>query len=193
MKTSRKFASLGALLLLGGCVSMPSGPGVMVLPGSGKSFDQFRADDMECRQFANSQVGGTTAEQAQADSAVKSAAVGAAVGALAGAVVGGRGSAAAGAGTGLLIGGVAGAGAGNSSGRGLQQRYDIGYTQCMYAKGHKIPTAGRYENSPRPIASTYTPPPPPQAVAPPPPPPPTAGDIPPPPPGSPPPPPPGVK
>ena len=182
MKTTTKIVSLGALLLLGGCVSMPTGPGVMVLPGTGKNFDQFRVDDMECRQFASSQVGGTTAEQAQTDSAVKSAAVGAAVGALAGAVVGGRGSVAAGAGTGLIIGGVAGAGTGNSSGRGLQQRYDIGYTQCMYAKGHKIPTAGRYENSTsRPIASTYTPPPP------------TAGAIPPPPPGAPPPPPPGVK
>ena len=191
MKTSMKIASLGALLLAvlltSGCVSMPSGPGVMVLPGSGKNFDQFRADDMDCRQFASNQVGGTTAENAQADSAVKSAAVGTAVGALAGAIVGGRGSVAAGAGTGLLIGGVTGAGAGNSSGRGLQQRYDIGYTQCMYAKGHKIPTTGRYENSPRPIASTYAPPPPSAA------PPPASGAIPPPPPGSPPPPPPGVK
>jgi hypothetical protein len=222
MKTSMKIASLAAVLLLGGCVSMPSGPGVMVLPGTGKNFDQFRADDMECRQFASSQIGGTTAEQAQADSAVKSAAVGTAVGALAGAIVGGRGSVAAGAGTGLLIGGVAGAGAGNSSGRGLQQRYDFGYTQCMYAKGHKIPTTGRYENYSRPIASTYAPPPPPPppppagappppptagaipppptagAIPPPPtagaiPPPPTAGAIPPPPPGSPPPPPPGVR
>ena len=196
MKTPMKIASLAALLLAvlltSGCVSMPTGPGVMVLPGTGKNFDQFRADDMECRQFASSQIGGTTAEQAQTDSAVKSAAVGAAVGALAGAVVGGRGSAAAGAGTGLLVGGVAGAGAGNTSGRGLQQRYDIGYTQCMYAKGHKIPTTGRYENYSRPIASTYTPPPPPPppAAAPPPP---TAGAIPPPPPGSPPPPPPGVR
>jgi hypothetical protein len=190
MKTTLKIAALGALLLLGGCVSMPSGPGVMVLPGTGKNFDQFRADDMECRQFASSQLGGATAEQAQTDSAVKSAAVGAAVGAVAGAMVGGRGSAAAGAGTGLVIGGVAGAGAGNSSGRGLQQRYDIGYTQCMYAKGHKIPTTGRYENSSRPIASTYTQPPPPAGAFPPPP---TAGAFPPPPPGTPPPPPPGVR
>ena len=195
MKTPTKIASLTALLLAvllaSGCVSMPTGPGVMVLPGTGKNFDQFRADDMECRQFASNQVGGTTAEQAQADSAVKSGAVGAAVGAVAGAVIGGRGSAAAGAGTGLIIGGVAGAGTGNSSGRGLQQRYDIGYQQCMYAKGHKIPTTGRYENSAtRPVVSTYTsaPPPPPAAA----PPPPAAGTIPPSPPGSPPPPP-GVK
>ena len=188
MKTSMKIAGLGALLLAvlltSGCVSMPSGPGVMVLPGSGKNFDQFRADDMECRQFASSQVGGSTPDSAAENSAIRSAAVGTAIGAAAGAIIGGRGGAATGAGTGLIIGGVSGAGAGGSSQRTLQQRYDIGYTQCMYAKGHKIPTAGRYENYSRPIASTYTPPPPP---------PPTAGTIPPPPPGSPPPPPPGVK
>ena len=32
-----KAGSLGALLLLGACVSMPTGPGVMALPGTGKS------------------------------------------------------------------------------------------------------------------------------------------------------------
>jgi outer membrane lipoprotein SlyB len=186
MKTTSKIvAAAGALVFLGGCVSMPSGPGVMVLPGTDKSFDQFRADDMECRQFASSQVGGSTAEQAQVDSAVKSAAVGAAVGAAAGAIIGGHRSAGAGAGTGLIIGSVAGAGTGNSSGHTLQQRYDIGYTQCMYAKGHKIPSASRYENTRRPVSSNTTPPPPP----------PTAGAVPPsptagayPPPGTPPPP-----
>ena len=187
MKTTAKAGVLGVLLILGGCVSMPNGPSVMVLPGSGKNFDQFRADDMECRQFASSQTGGTSAEQAQTDSAIKSAAVGTAVGALAGAVVGGHRGAAAGAGTGLIVGGVAGAGAGNSSGRTLQQRYDVGYTQCMYAKGHKIPTAGRYENTRRPVSSYAPPPPPAYAPAP------SGSYAPPPPPsGAPPPPPPGA-
>lgn len=180
MNASAKFSGLGVALLLGGCVSMPSGPGVMVLPGSGKNFDQFRADDMECRQYASNQVGGSTPDSAAESSAIKSAAAGTAIGAAAGAIIGGKGGAASGAGAGLIIGGVSGAGAGGSSQRTLQQRYDIGYQQCMYAKGHKIPTSGRFENSaPRPIASTYTPP--------------GAGSIPPPPPGSPPPPPPGVK
>ena len=169
MKTTLKVTTLAALLLLAGCVSMPSGPGVMALPGTGKSFDQFRGDDMDCRQYANNQIGGDTAERAQTDSAMKSAAVGTAVGALAGAIVGGRGSVAAGAGTGLLIGGVAGAGAGNASGRNAQQRYDHGYVQCMYAKGHKVPTTGRFESSPRP-AYSYSPPPPPPGSPPPPPP-----------------------
>ena len=179
MRTAMKILSLGAVLLLAGCVSMPSGPGVMVLPGTGKNFDQFRADDMECRQFASNQVGGTTPDVAAEESGLKSAAVGTAIGAAAGAIIGGRHGAATGAGAGLIIGGASGAGAAAGSQRSLQQRYDIGYTQCMYAKGHKIPTTGRYETSPRP-AYSYAPPP-------------ATGVIPPPPPGTPPPPPPGIK
>ena len=182
MKITTRVAFAGALLLLGGCISMPSGPGVMVLPGSGKNFDQFRADDMECRQYASSQVGGSTPDNAAENSGLKSAAVGTAIGAAAGAIIGGRSGAATGAGTGLIVGGAAGAGAAGSSQRTLQQRYDIGYQQCMYAKGHRIPTSGRFENSARQPGAGYAlpPPPPPSASAPPPPP---AGTPPPPPPG----------
>jgi hypothetical protein len=188
MKTTTRILFLGTVLLLAGCVSMPSGPSVMVLPGSGKNFDQFRADDMDCRQFASSQVGGSTPDSAAENSGVKSAVVGTAIGAVAGAIVGGHQGAAVGAGTGLIVGGAAGAGAAGSSQYGLQRRYDIGYTQCMYAKGHKVPSSGRYENSARQTYSyTPPPPPPPGAAAP------AASNIPPPPAGSPPPPPPGVK
>ena len=179
MNTTAKTGVLGVLLVLGSCVSMPSGPGVMVLPGSGKNFDQFRADDMECRQFASSQVNGGTPDGNAENSALKSAAVGTAVGAAAGALLGGHSGAGSGAAAGLIVGSAAGAGAAGSSQRTLQQRYDIGYTQCMYAKGHQIPQAGRYDNTRRPVSSytppapgAYTPPPPPPgAYAPPPPPP----------------------
>src|SRR5229473_2939276 len=146
---------------LAGCVSMPSGPGVMVLPGSGKSFDQFRFDDYECRQYASSQIGGNTPDQAAADSGVKSAVVGAAIGTVAGAALGGS------------QGAIAGTGAASRSGYTLQQRYDIGYQQCMYAKGHQIPMAGRsgqYRPAPRPSAPPPPPPPPPPPGTPPPPP-----------------------
>ena len=136
---------------------MPSGPGVMVLPGSGKSFDQFRFDDYECRQYASSQIGGNTPDQAAADSGVKSAVVGAAIGTVAGAALGGSQGAIAGAGIGTAGGALAGTGAASRSGYTLQQRYDIGYTQCMYAKGHKIPTAGHSDNLRRPVSS-YAPP-----------------------------------
>jgi hypothetical protein len=164
------------LILLAGCATPPpSGPSVMVLPGSAKSFDQFRYDDYECRQFASSQVGGATPQQASADSGVKSAVVGTAVGAAAGGLMGGNAGAGVGAGVGLAAGALAGTGAANSSSYTLQQRYDVGYQQCMYAKGHQIPmAASRY--TPRSTQSRQAAPPPP-----------------PPPPGNPPPPPPGVK
>jgi hypothetical protein len=153
---------LAAVLLLAGCASAPpSGPGVLVLPGSGKSFDVFRADDMDCRQFASSQVGGKTAQQAANDTGAKSAVIGTAVGAAAGGLIGGHQGAAVGAGVGLAGGAIAGTDAGYGSGRSVQQRYDFGYTQCMYAKGHRVPVAGRYSDSPPPRRSASVPPPPP--------------------------------
>lgn len=160
--------TLSAVLLLGACAALPpSGPSVMVLPGSGRNFDQFRADDYDCRNFASLQIGGATAEQAQTDSAVRSAVIGTAVGAAAGAIVGGQQGAAVGAGTGLLFGSAAGAGAAYESAGAMQRRYDISYLQCMYAKGHQIPTSGRFD-APR---RTYSSPPPPPPGTPPPPPP----------------------
>lgn len=181
MKTTARMSllAIAGFGLLAGCTTMPDGPSVMVLPGTGKSFDQFRFDDMECRQFASSQVGGATASTTQADSGVRSAAVGTAIGAIAGAAMDGGHGAGVGAGAGLLMGSMAGAGAADTSGRGLQRRYDIGYQQCMYAKGHRIPVYGRmsdgrtmqYSSSPStPPASSVAPPPPPAGNPPPPPP-----------------------
>ncbi|MFH1604923.1 MAG: hypothetical protein ABIH03_13560, partial [Pseudomonadota bacterium] len=69
-------AALGSLALMAACTTMPTGPSLMALPGTGKNFDQFRADDAECRAFAQYQIGGTTAQDAAIDSGVKSAAVG---------------------------------------------------------------------------------------------------------------------
>src|SRR5882672_9404727 len=168
MNLLRVSTVLAASLLLVACVSMPKGPSVMVLPGTGKSFDQFRYDDVECRQFADVQIGGTSPSDAAADSVAKSAAVGTVVGAAAGAALGGRSGAAAGAGGGLLIGSAAGAGAGETSAHGLQRRYDYAYMQCMYAKGHKVPAPGRFMSSSQ--APSYAPPPPPPGPPPPPPP-----------------------
>lgn len=73
------FAVAAAALLAAACVTAPSGPSVLVLPGSAKSFEQFRADDYECRQYAGFQVNGTTPERAAEQSGVKSAAIGTAV------------------------------------------------------------------------------------------------------------------
>src|SRR5258706_232490 len=59
-----RLALLASLSFLGACAVVPNGPSVMALPGTGKTFDQFRADDGSCRQFAFQQVGGVTANQA---------------------------------------------------------------------------------------------------------------------------------
>lgn len=136
----------------------------MVLPGTGKSFDQFRADDYDCRQFASFQVGGADANKAAADSVAKSAALGTVVGAAAGAAIGGQSGAGVGAGTGLAVGTLAGTGAGEVSAGDLQRRYDYAFMQCMYAKGHKVPVSGRLTSRP-PAAPAYIPPPPPPPTA----------------------------
>jgi hypothetical protein len=165
MRLLRHSIGLTAALLLGACVSIPTGPSVLVLPGTGKSFDQFRYDDRECRDYAYVQVGGTSPSQAASDSVAKSAAVGTAVGAAAGAALDGRSGAAAGAAGGLLVGSAAGAGAGEASAYAIQRRYDHAFVQCMYAKGHKVPVSGSFTSAP-PAGSAYVPPPPPPPAPP---------------------------
>ncbi len=157
--------ALGATLLLAACVSTPSGPSVLVLPGSTKTFEQFRADDFECRQYASFQVDGSTPDKAAMDSGVKSAVVGTAVGAAAGALIGGHQGAGSGAGAGLVVGALAGSGAAQGTARNTQRRYDFAYQQCMYAKGHKVPVAG-YAMQHREPRAAYPPPPPPPPAKP---------------------------
>ena len=113
-------------LALAACSSMPSGPNVMVLPGKGVSFEQFRADDLLCRQYAASQTG-TNSNDAAINSGVKSAAVGTALGAAGGALIDGGHGAAVGAGVGLVFGGLTGAGSGTTSSYQAQLRYDNAY------------------------------------------------------------------
>ena len=143
-----------AVLALAGCVTAPVGPAVMALPGSTKSFDAFRVDDMACRDYAHYLIGplpGQPGDVAAAN-ALGGAALGAAAGAIIGAATGQAGHGAAiGAGTGLLFGSAAGANAAGYTSYDLQRRYDAAYLQCMYAKGNQVPA--RY--GPRP----YGPPP----------------------------------
>ena len=160
-----------AALLVAGCVTIPDGPSVMALPGSTKTFDQFRADDMDCRGFATAQVGGKSAQQAANQSAVTGAVVGTAVGAAAGGLIGGHQGAGVGAGVGLLGGSMIGADSAYASGRTTQQRYDHAYLQCMYAKGHQIPVARGSLQQRQVRSTTATPPPPPPPAGTPPPPP----------------------
>jgi outer membrane lipoprotein SlyB len=171
MNTQRKMLPVLAMLAasIAACTTLPTGPSRMALPGAGKSFDQFRADDAACRQYAL-ENSGATPQQIQEASGVKSAVVGTAIGAAAGAALGGSGrSAAAGAGAGLLMGSVAGTAAGEQSGYMMQRRYDDGYTQCMYAKGHRVAVPGGMVYTPQqPAAQPYFAPPPPGSAPPPP-------------------------
>ena len=183
---STVFALTGmGVLLLGGCASLPTGPSVMALPGSGKNFAEFRNDDAECRQFAYYEVGGATGDQAATEAGMRSAIVGTLIGAAAGAVLGGQRGAGIGAGTGLLVGSMAGAGVAQRSVYGSQRQYDNAYVQCMYWKGQRVPVPGDFSrrSAPNPVRM----PPAPSAVSLPPPP--DYAPPPPPPPGSPPPPP----
>jgi hypothetical protein len=173
-----------ACLLLTACATVPTGPSILVLPGTGKNFEQFQVDDAVCRQWALQQTG-TTPNQAVVASAVTGAAVGAVVGGGLGAAIGAAAGSAAtgaavGAGVGLFGGTAVGAGNAYGSSISVQGHYDIGYVQCMYTKGNQIPVS-------RGSQSAYT-----SAAPPPPPPPQGPPDVPPPPEGTPPPPPPGL-
>jgi hypothetical protein len=140
LKRTSVLALAGVVLLAGCAASMPSGPNVMVLPGTGKNFDQFRLDDMDCRGFAQSGLNGATTESVSTESGVRTAALGT----------------------------VLGAGQGQGSSATLQRRYDTSYQQCMYAKGNKIPGSYSMMSAPA-IArtpTTTTPPPPPPGMPP---------------------------
>ena len=56
-----KLTIVAAALLAAGCAATPpSGPSILVLPGSSKNFDKFRSDDMECRGYAYNQLDDTS-------------------------------------------------------------------------------------------------------------------------------------
>ncbi len=135
--------SLSALgLLLAGCAQTPMGPTVQVMPGPGKTFDAFQADQATCTGYAQNAVQGQA--QAANNQAVGAGVLGTVVGAGLGAAVG---AAAGNAGAGAAIGAGVGAGAGTSVGAqnnanaqmSIQQQYDIAYSQCMYSKGDQVP------------------------------------------------------
>ena len=164
--------SLLVVACLGGCVvAPPPSPRVAVMPAPGKPFDQFTAEDRECRDWAERSSGTNSTERAQ-QSFVNSAALGTVVGAAAGALIGGNRGAASGAGAGLVVGSAVGADNAGYVARDAQRRYDIAYQQCMYSKGNQIP-GQRYSgvSAPPPPSgnapptadyppSTYPPPPP---------------------------------
>jgi hypothetical protein len=149
---------VGALgLSLCACASTgPAVPQVAVLPGKGKPYGSFQADDAYCQNQAQAAIGYQSPGQAASDAAVGSAVVGTALGAAAGAAIGAAAhnpgaGAAVGAGTGLLAGSAVGAGNARAAGGSLQARYDTVYAQCMTAHGNQV--------APPPVVVAAAPPP----------------------------------
>jgi hypothetical protein len=136
-------AVAGALGLAGCAVAPPPGPSFTAMPGNGKTYEAFQADNARCMQIAQQTAGPMSPGQAATQSAVGSAAVGtvlgAAGGALLGAAAGNAGAGAAiGAGAGLLTGSAVGAGNAQASAAGIQHAYDVAYAPCMSAAGNTV-------------------------------------------------------
>jgi hypothetical protein len=118
------------------------GPTVQVMPGPGKTFAVFAADNEACKTFATNQVKGQAdaANQRAVGAAVLGTVIGAGVGAATGNVFGDAGGGA-GAGAAAGLAGGVGVGAASSSNDqiGIQQQYDNAFSQCMYANGERVP------------------------------------------------------
>jgi hypothetical protein len=139
-------------LLVSGCAQTPLGPTVQVMPGPGKSFDQFTYDQAGCKQFAEGAVAGQA--QNANTRGVGAAAITTVLGAGLGAAIGGGRGAGIGAASGALGGAGIGAGMSSNEQGGIQQQYDNAFAQCMYAKGNMVPGYG-------PMIVNAPPPPPP--------------------------------
>ncbi len=128
-----------AAALLSGCTTPPMGPTAVVMPAPGKPFEVFAQDQGMCKQFADSEVdGGATVSNLKQFGTV---AINAAIGAGVGDAMRGRTGAEFGGALGAIGGmGAAANGAAHDQ-YSLQGRYNLAYTQCMYARGNQLATA----------------------------------------------------
>ncbi len=188
MHLPKSILGVALATVLAGCAQVPVAPTIAVMPAPGMPFEVFEQDNNLCRRYAEEQLGANP-QQVANNQVVGGAVAGTVIGAAAGALLSGGRSygVQSGAATGLLMGTAAGAGNASQSGMDMQQRYNIAFAQCMYAKGNQVPGFA---------APNYAPPPPPSQAPPPPAAdqstmqPPSGASPPPPPPGQPPPPPP---
>jgi len=159
MNWKQGFVLLLGVVVLSGCATVPMGPSVTVLPGSGKPFEVFQSEDAICRQWAGQQIGvapNEAANEALVGGAAIGTLAGAALGAAIGAAYGNPGAGAAiGAGSGLVTGTAVASGPAYGTRWELQRRYDIAYQQCMYIKGNQVAASAR------PPSRAIPPPPPP--------------------------------
>lgn len=155
MKRVQKAAiSLPVLMLLAGCVTVPDGPTIPVMPGQGKSLQAFDQDEQQCEDYAHDKVAGQVknANDRQARNTVLGAIIGTGIGAAVGNTKG------------AIVGGSAGALIGSDTAEpgyhqySAQRRYDMAYAQCMESKGDQVgPPHRRYRDEDGP-----PPPPPPR-------------------------------
>jgi hypothetical protein len=144
------FTVLAVGLLTAGCAITPTGPLVRVMPAPNKPFEVFAEEQSACEHYAGDQIAGRA--QAANNRALGATALGAVLGLGVGAATGSGRAATVGAATGGAIGAAVGADQSSYAGYSPQRRYDIAYSQCMYAKGNYIPGM---------MASVPPPPPPP--------------------------------
>jgi hypothetical protein len=130
------------VVMLAGCAQTPMGPTVQVMPGPGKTFDAFQADQANCKGYAASQVQGQAdaANQQAVGTGVLSTVLGAGLGAAIGGAAGNAGAGAAiGAASGAGLGTAYGANGSSYAQMSIQQQYDNAFSQCMYARGEQVP------------------------------------------------------
>jgi hypothetical protein len=148
--------ALALLALLTSCATQPIGPTVQVMPAAGKPFDKFAQEEEGCKAYAQGQITGAVdnANRGAVGGALLTTVLGAGTGALLGGGEGAR--------IGTAGGAVAGSGvAADMSANGqttIQQRYDVAYSQCMYAKGNQVPgmeQAAVQEPAPAPEQPAY--------------------------------------
>ncbi len=147
MRLVNWFTAVMCVIMMAGCVTLPTGPSVRVFPAPGKPYDLFLSEDSACRQAAERQIGilpQQIADENTARGAVVGTAIGAGVGTAIGAVSGNAGAGAAiGAASGLLVGSASGSDAGRYEAREAQWRYDTAYLQCMYSHGNQVFNPGQ--------------------------------------------------
>jgi hypothetical protein len=144
---------LAVVIGLAGCVDVPIGPSIAVMPAPNKPFDIFVQDDQLCRGWAAHSIG-LPGHNAAAERVLATTLTGAVIGAI----IGGPRNIDAGAATGSVIGAAVGSNQTFAMAADAQRRFDIAYQQCMYSRGNFVPSYGYPVNR-------YLPPPPPPAPA----------------------------
>ncbi len=137
MRNRKSLAVLVAGLLTAGCATTPTGPMVRVMPAPSKPFEVFAQEQTDCEHYASDQVAGGA--QAANSRALGATALGAVLGLGVGAATGSGRAATVGLASGGAVGAAVGANQSSYAGYSLQRRYDIAYSQCMYAKDNTVP------------------------------------------------------